>query len=327
MATAATAETAPRLVRASDRDLEALADDELLARFFQSRDDAAFEILVGRFGPLVYGVCRRILPDPNDAEDVFQATFLVLVKKGKSLANPRRLGSWLYGVAFRIARKARAKAAHRSKSEREAVQMPSTSDVDAITYQELSAILGEEIAQLPEKYALPLVLCYLEGKTNAEAAAQLGWPEGSMSRRLSRARQLLRDRLTRRGLTLSAALMACVFSSPVAAQVSPLLAESTARAACLAAGGVSIGEVVSPAVAELVRESAGLTAAGKLAISAAIALASLLIAAVSIVRQFDAPGNAAPPGGAGTAAVATEVCLPAAGATDPSAPVASESDR
>jgi RNA polymerase sigma factor (sigma-70 family) len=309
MAGTAAVANVPQFFSASDSDLEALADDALLARFFQSRDDAAFVVLVRRYGALVYGVCRRILPDPNDAEDVFQATFLVLVKKGKSLGDPRRLGSWLYGVAFRIARKARAEAAHRSKSEREASQMLCRDELDTMTYQELSAILSEEISRLPEKYALPLVLCYLEGKTNAEAATQLGWPEGSMSRRLSRARQMLRDRLTRRGLTLSAVLLACAFSRTVVGQVPPLLAESTARAAGLAAAGVSIAEVVSPAVAELVRDStAGLTALGKLAISGAIALASLLIAAVAIVRQFDVPASAASTGGVGTAAVASETC-------------------
>jgi RNA polymerase sigma factor (sigma-70 family) len=168
----------PRGRSAMLSDLRGLKDDQLLARFFESHEDSAFSVLVERYGPLVYGVCRRILADSNDAEDAFQATFLVLVRKGGSLRDPGRLASWLYGVAYRTARKARAKAALRTKSERQAGEMPTKSAGHEMTYDELQALLDEEISQLPEKYALPLVLCYLEGKTNAQAAAQLGWPEG-----------------------------------------------------------------------------------------------------------------------------------------------------
>src|SRR5205085_10862437 len=119
-------------------------------------------------------------------------------RKGRALRDTCRLSSWLYGVSHRTARKLRAKAMLRTKSERQASQMPTKSDHRDMTYDELQAVLDEEISQLPEKYALPLILCYLEGKTNAQAAAQLGWPEGSISRRLSRARELLRSRLARR---------------------------------------------------------------------------------------------------------------------------------
>src|SRR6478672_1309253 len=146
-------------------DLSMLKDDQLLARFFQEREDAAFAAIVERYGPLVYGVCRRILPDANDAEDAFQATFLVLVRKGGTLRDPGRLASWLYGVAYRTARKLRAKAALRTRSERQATEMPTTSEAKTsetgeITLDELRAVLDEEISHLPEKYALPLVLCY-----------------------------------------------------------------------------------------------------------------------------------------------------------------------
>src|SRR5205814_4948401 len=129
---------------------------------------------------------------------------------------------------YRTARKLRAKAALRTKSERQASQMPTKSDCNDMTYEQLQAILDEEISQLPEKYALPLVLCYLEGKTNAQAAAQLGWPEGSISRRLSRARDLLKSRLSKRGLAITAALITAVFARPeVAAAPSGLLAATT----------------------------------------------------------------------------------------------------
>src|SRR6478735_9299928 len=237
--------TAPqRGITENSADLQALSDGELLARFFRDKQDAAFSALVERHGPLVFGVCRRGLNDANDAEDAFQATFLVLVRKGATLRDPERLASWLYGVAYRTARKVRAKAALRTKSERQAGEMPTKSDSDKsnrdMTYEELQAVLDEEISKLPEKYALPLVLCYLEGKTNAQAAAQLGWPEGSISRRLSRARELLKSRLSKRGLAISAALITAVFARPAVAAVPSGLLAATTRAATLAAEGVAL---------------------------------------------------------------------------------------
>jgi RNA polymerase sigma factor (sigma-70 family) len=199
--------------------LSALSDEQLLSRFFERHEDAAFAAILERHGPLVYGVCRRVLSDANDAEDAFQATFLVLVRKGGGLREPGRLASWLFGVAQRTARKVRAQAALRVRSERQAsemqtTQMPSRSASSDMTLDELRGVLEDEIGKMPNKYSLPLVLCYLEGKTNAEAAAQLGWPEGSMSRRLARARDLLRSRLARRGLALSAALVVSAFAKP-----------------------------------------------------------------------------------------------------------------
>src|SRR5262245_16036182 len=138
--------------------LHGLKDDQLLARFFRGHEDAAFAARVERYGPLVFGLCRRILSDPNDADDAFQATFLVLVRKGATLRDPGKLANWLYGVAYRTARKLRAKAALRTKSERQAGEMPTKSDLADMTYEELQAILDEESSQLPEKYSLPLVL-------------------------------------------------------------------------------------------------------------------------------------------------------------------------
>jgi RNA polymerase sigma factor (sigma-70 family) len=271
-----------------------LNDEQLLARFFQRQEDAAFAAIVARHGPLVYGVCRRVLNDANDADDAFQATFLVLVRKGRSLRDPARLSSWLYGVAQRTAHKARAKAALRAKAERQASAMPTMSDPHDLKLDELRALLDQEIAQLPEKYALPLVLCYLEGKTNAQAAAQLGWPEGSISRRLGRARELLRSRLARRGLGLSIALIAAAFARPGTAAVPTALLASTARAATLAAQGAPLGDVVSPATARLVDEVlAGMSAARRFAIPTIMVIASLLLVVSSAVWQFGAPAQAA----------------------------------
>jgi hypothetical protein len=159
--------------------------------------------------------------------------------------------------------------------------------------QELQVILDQEISHLPTKYALPLVLCYLEGKTNAQAAAQLGWPEGSMSRRLSRARELLRSRLARRGLALSVALIASVFSQRADAAVSPELAASTIKASLRVAEGEAVKDVVGPATAALLEAAlAGAAATSRLAVSA-LAIVALVIALAAIGFQVGAPAFAA----------------------------------
>jgi RNA polymerase sigma factor (sigma-70 family) len=279
---------------ARSEQLDALSDAQLLARFFRDRQDRAFSAIVARHGPLVLGVCRRVLRDANDAEDAFQATFLVLVRKGAGLRDPERLPSWLYGVAYRTARKVKTRAALRSKLERQASEMPTKSDPKDLTYSELQAVLDEEISRLPGKYALPLVLCYLEGKTNAQAAAQLGWPEGSMSRRLSRARELLRSRLARRGLALSAALLTAVFARPATAAIPHTLLAATTRAATLAAEGYELHDVVSPATAQVAEEVvAGLSAGSKFAIPTILVIASLLLVLTTAVWQFGSPVHAA----------------------------------
>jgi RNA polymerase sigma factor (sigma-70 family) len=284
---------AARRDNATKADLQSLKDDQLLNCFFQERQDAAFAVIVERYGSLVYGVCRRVLYDSNDAEDAFQATFLVLVRKGGTLRDPGRLGNWLYGVAYRTARKLRAKSALRTRSERQAGEMPSKSDVADMTYDELQAVLDEEISQLPEKYSLPLVLCYLEGKTNAQAAAQLGWPEGSMSRRLSRARELLRSRLAKRGLAMSVALIAAVFARQASAVPTELLSATT-RAATLAVDGCDLADLVSPRAAKAVEEVvAGMSAAGKFAVPTILAIASIVLALSVAIYEFSPPGQAA----------------------------------
>jgi RNA polymerase sigma factor (sigma-70 family) len=275
-------------------DLSPLSDEQLLARFFQQREDAAFEAIVKRHGPVVFGVCRRILSDANDAEDAFQATFMVLVRKGAALRQPGRLSSWLYGVANRTARKVKLKAALRTRSERQAGERTPPTAVSEMNYEELHAILDEEIAQLPEKYALPLVLCYLEGKTNAQAAEQLGWPEGSISRRLSRGRELLRSRLMRRGLALSAALIAAVFAKSAAASVPAELASATVQAGHLVVSGVKLQEVVSPRAAKVVGEIlTDLSAASRTTSASLLAAASILLVLTTAIWQFGSPAYAA----------------------------------
>jgi RNA polymerase sigma factor (sigma-70 family) len=170
-------------------------DSQLLARFAQSRDGAAFEQLVRRYGSMVLGVCRRVLGDANDAEDAFQATFLVLVRRAPSITQPDLLGNWLYGVAYRVARKARAQRAKRAQQKAPTPAMSSPDPLVDAVLRELQEQLDEELERLPTKYRAPLVLCYLEGLSNREAAQRLGWPVGSISHRLARGREMLRQRL------------------------------------------------------------------------------------------------------------------------------------
>ncbi len=236
------------------QDSHAAPDQVLLQRFVTGHEEAAFAALVQRYGPLVLGVCRRVLGHEQDAEDAFQATFLVLARRAGSIRKRDALSSWLYGVAYRIAAKARVRVARRRAEERRPPARPAADSGDAVTWGELRIALDEELRRLPEKYRAPLVLCYLDGKTQDEAARQLGWTPGSVKGRLERGRLLLRGRLTRRGITLSAALLGAVLGEQAAsaAVVPALLAASTARAAlAFAAGAEAAGAGVSAEVVAL----------------------------------------------------------------------------
>jgi RNA polymerase sigma factor (sigma-70 family) len=190
--------------------LNEATDRHLLLRFVRDRDEAAFAVLVKRYGPMVLGVCRRILTQVEEAEDAFQATFLVLLRKASSIGRPELLGNWLYGVAYRIARKARAQRARRAQLERPTPPMTTSDPQLDAAWRELHAALDEELQRLPVKYRAPLILCYLEGLSNKEAARRLGWPTGSISYRLARGRELLRGRLQRRHPEIPPALMAAL---------------------------------------------------------------------------------------------------------------------
>ena len=226
------------------------SDADLLDRFRNGRDEAAFAALLSRHGPMVLGVCRRLLPQSCDAEDAFQATFLVLVRKAGSISRPELLANWLYGVALRTATKARSRVRRDEASMRPLADARDPRSPETPGAEELRRVLDEELGRLPERYRAPLVLCYLEGQTYAETASRLGWPEGTVSGRL--AREMLRARLTRRGWTLSTGAVATLLAPDgLAAPVAGALAETTMKAAMLfAAGGPGAGSL-APSVLSL----------------------------------------------------------------------------
>src|SRR5262249_12149657 len=206
-------------------------DDDLLRRFADQRDEAAFAGLVQRHGPMVLGVCQRVLGNVHDAEDAFQAAFLVLARRVAGGFRPRLLGLWLHSVAARTALRARTALARRRAKER-AAAVPSADQTPEPAWSDLRPVLDDEIGRLPAKYRRPFVLCYLEDLTNEEAAAAIGCPKGTILSRLAWARERLRSRLMRRGLASAAALVGAESShNMLAARVSPALAALTARAA------------------------------------------------------------------------------------------------
>jgi RNA polymerase sigma factor (sigma-70 family) len=233
---------------AAGRPAEDCPDGELLHRFAAGRDEAAFNALMQRHGPLVLGVCRRLCGHGHDAEDVFQATFLVLVRKAAALHRRGSLGPWLYTVAYHLALRARSRAIRRA-ADREVPEMPAAQPSSDLAWQELRAVLDEEMHRLPEKYRAPVVLCYLQGKTNEQAAAQLGWPKGTVFTRLTRARDLLRTRLTRRGLALSVGLLVPALAEQATAAVPSTLVTSTLKAALVVAAGPAAGGLSAPVAA------------------------------------------------------------------------------
>jgi RNA polymerase sigma factor (sigma-70 family) len=234
-----------QLIRRVYRDPRGKAspDGELLRRFLGGRDEAAFEALLRRHGPMVLDVCRRVLGNEADAEDAFQATFLILARKPESIRKAASLGSFLHGVAYRTALKARADAARRKRHEARAPERTTSADPDELTWREVRQAVHEELDRLPERLRAALVLCYLEGKTQDEAAAELGLAKGTLKGRLERGRALLRSRLVRRGLGSGAVLVLGAWPAAATACLSPPLLVATVKAAT--------ASVVAPNVAAL----------------------------------------------------------------------------
>jgi RNA polymerase sigma factor (sigma-70 family) len=267
---------------------DASTDAELLERFLIDRDEGAFEGLVRRHGPMVLGVCRRVLKHTQDAEDAFQATFLVLVRKASSIAPRELVGNWLYGVAHQTARKALGIRARRGEREVAVPQPPevavSTVGLDA----DVAPMLDREISCLPDIYRAPLVLIDLEGRTRKEAALALGWREGTVAGRLARARKLLADRLTRRGLSAPALFTPAVLP--------PVLTTSTLNAAAAVASGEAIASAASATVAALTEGVLPTMSYFPLKMAAAlIVVAGFFGAAVGAGTRFGAAQAPAPP--------------------------------
>jgi RNA polymerase sigma factor (sigma-70 family) len=227
-----------------------MTDAQLLECFVVRRDEAAFAALVRRHGPMVWNVCGRVLRNLHDAEDAFQATFLVLVRKADSVVPRERVANWLYGVAFQIARKARAVAARKQAREKQVTEIPEPAIQEPDDCPDLWPVLDRELSLLPDKYRSAILYCDLEGKTRKEAAGNLGVPEGTLSGWLSRGRALLAKRLARRGLSASAGVLAVGLARGASAGAVPAGVLSAAIRAVAEAGTSEITAAgpVSPAV-------------------------------------------------------------------------------
>jgi RNA polymerase sigma factor (sigma-70 family) len=248
-----------------------LTDGQLLENFVSRRDPAALEDLLRRHGPMVWGVCRRVLGNYHDAEDAFQATFLVLVRKAASIQT--NTGNWLYGVAHQTALKARASRAKRQERERRVTHMPEPAAAEQDAWGDLQGVLDQELSRLPEKYRTVIVLCDLEGKTSKEAARQLGLPQGTVASRLARGRGMLAKRLARHGLTVSGGALAVVLSEKAASASVPTSVMSAAiKGLTSVATGEAAAGVISGTVATLTEGVLKAMLWTKLKIAAALVL-------------------------------------------------------
>ncbi len=281
--------------------LASLPDGELLEQFLRGRDEAAFAALVERHGPMVLGTCRAVLRDADAAEDAFQATFLVLVCKARSIRGHGALASWLYQVAHRIALQAGTEAARRRRRERLAGQVRATDGNRVEPDDEWRAVLHEEIARLSDRHRLPLLLCDLEGKTHAQAAAELNCGEATVRRRLSGARDILRSRLTRRGVALTAGMLATTLGRSAQATVPSGCAEATVKAAAgmsSTAARIAVGDIVSTTAAALARRSLHAMLWGQLrAVAASVIFLVALVGIAWGVGTYGQDRAAAPQAG------------------------------
>jgi RNA polymerase sigma factor (sigma-70 family) len=265
-----------------------LSDQLLLERFTNDREEEAFGELVRRYGPLVLGVCRRVLGNLHDAEDAFQATFLVLAQKGRTIGS-ESVGGWLYQVAYHVALRVRRRTVSRQQHEQKAAPRAPADPLAEVTGRELLSVLDEELQQLPDRYRTPLLFCHLQGMTHDETARQLGWSLRTLRRRLEQGRERLRLRLARRGLTLSAALFAASVGPNATAGALPfsLLASTVG----LALQMIQSARAVPQSVAALADDVIKALLAPKLKV---VAAAGLLLAGVIAlgVGMFTGPANA-----------------------------------
>jgi RNA polymerase sigma factor (sigma-70 family) len=271
-----------RLVEAEEAD--GGSDAELVGRFVSQRDAAAFELLVRRHERLVLGVCRRVLGNFHDAEDAFQAAFLVFARKAASVGKRQSLGPWLYRVAYRVALRLRAQVAGRKSQSLPEADPPAAVAADpaaSAAWRELRPLLDQEVHGLPARYHAPVVLCYLEGKSYDEAARQLGCSRGTVATRLNRARTLLRRRLERRGLVLTAGLLTILIAGEAATAGAPAArVKATAQAAVAVAAGAPAAGLVAPHVSALTEGVLRTMFWTKLKVVTALVLAALVVGGV-----------------------------------------------
>ena len=308
--------------------VDGMTDGQLLEQFLRRQDEgaeAAFAHLVGVHGPMVWDVCRGVLSDSHAAEDAFQATFLVLARRAGSIRRRDAVGPWLYGVARRVAVRVKTAAVRRMLREGQATEMKATRIPDPIRREQIEAV-HEEVDRLAEKYRAPVVLCYFDGRTHAEAARLLKCPVGTVSIRLSRAREVLRDRLTRRGLALPAVWAGAMLRSETASAAMPTgLAEATIKAAMnLAAGKVITAGAVPASITQLVQGEALTMSVTKLAaVAAGVVTAGLVATGVGLIA---AGGRPAPVGQAAAPAARPGDAQPSPVAQGAAAPVRAEAD-
>ena len=309
-----------------------LTDGQLLDRFASrggAGAEAAFEALVIRHGPMVARVCRQSLRDPHDVEDAFQATFLILVRRADSIGERDLLGPWLYGVAHRVARKARAVAGKRRGREggQAGFDPPARLDPAVRVDVDLAPVLHEEVNRLPAKYRQPVILCHLQGLTHAEAAHELAWPVGTVSVRLARARKILADRLTRRGITTAsvATVSATLTAEASAALVAPSWVHTVAIAALATATGLPLTTAVSVGALTLARRTSMTMFLSPWKWLAIPATAAALTTAAGVGMVGSSPGPVDNPQQPPTPVVAKaapdHASLPTVGISDPPAVV------
>jgi RNA polymerase sigma factor (sigma-70 family) len=281
--------------------LTQVPDALLLERFAIWHEEAAFGALLRRHGPMVLSVSRRVLRSPQDAEDVFQGTFLLLVRKAASIRKRESVGSWLHGVAHRLALKAREKGFRRRVHEKRAADMRDTQPNSNVAWHEIQAALDGALQALPERYRTALVLCYLEGKSHAEVAQKLDCPLPTIRARILRGRKLLRDRLTSHGFTLSTAGIASLLLASAAPAAAPVvLVKATFKAALAIATGQAAAAVCSAQVAGLVEEGLRTMCSGKVKVALAIMLVTGIVSAAcglaySSAADDEAKGTKAKP--------------------------------
>jgi len=272
-----------------------LTDRELLRRFNERQDAVAFEVLIRRHGSMVLAAGRRVLGNAQDAEDVYQATFLLLAQKASSRKWQSSVGNWLHRVAHLLALKARRSSQRRARREGSVTARTAATSDSERTGQELLAILDEELLALPERLRAPLILCYLEGATRDEAAVRLGCPLSTLKKRLERGRDRLRDALVRRGWTLSAALLGTLLVEPAAAAVPISLVQKTAEAALMLATGSGTKGLLTDRVIQLVNNGIDMTTATKLIPAFGVLLLGTFLAVGAIASNVGENPPAQPP--------------------------------